>query len=109
MIFSDNAQSLLEALSDAGFGTASLTEAKEILSNEITIFKYLLRIDVQTSTPGLDFKEAWKRRKTAEYQGQNFYIVSLEYLFVSKRAAGRDIDLEDVRLLELPDENEIKA
>jgi len=44
LIFSDNAQSLLEALSDAGFGTASLTEAKEILSNEITIFKYLLRI-----------------------------------------------------------------
>jgi len=60
-------------------------------------------------TPGLDFKEAWKRRKTAEYQGQNFYIVSLEYLLVSKRAAGRDIDLEDVRLLELPDENETKA
>lgn len=106
---SDNARSLLEALLDAGFGTASLTDAKEILSNEITIFKDRVRVDVQISTPGLDFKEAWKRRKTAEYQGQTFYIVSLEDLLASKRAAGRDIDLEDVRLLELPDDNETKA
>jgi len=99
---SDNARNLLEALLDAGFGTAALTDAEEILSNEITIFKDRVRIDVQTSTPGLDFKEAWKRRNTVEYQGQTFYVVSLEDLIASKRAAGRDIDLEDVRLLELP-------
>jgi hypothetical protein len=39
-----------------------------------------------------------------EYQGQAFYVVSREDLISSKRAAGRDVDLEDVRLLELPDE-----
>lgn len=105
----DNARSLLEALLDAGFGTAALADAEEILSNEITIFKDRVRIDVQTSTPGLNFKEAWKRRKTLEYQGQAFYVVSLEDLLASKRAAGRDIDLEDVRLLELSDDNETKA
>ncbi|MBN1380448.1 MAG: hypothetical protein JXA41_02110 [Deltaproteobacteria bacterium] len=37
-----------------------------------------------------------------EYQGQLFYIVSREDLIASKRAAGRDVDLEDVRLLEIP-------
>ena len=100
----DNARNLLRALLDIGFGTAALTDAEDILSNEITIFKDRVRIDVQTSTPGLDFKEAWKRRKTAEYQGQIFYIASLEDLLASKRAAGRDIDLEDVRLLELSDD-----
>jgi len=105
----DNARNLLDALLDAGLGTASLTDAEEILSNEITIFKDRVRIDVQTSMPGLDFGEAWKRRKTAEYQGQTFYIVSLEDLLASKRAAGRDIDLEDVRLLELSDDNKRKA
>lgn len=105
----DNARSLLEAFLDAGFGTAALTDAEEILSNEITIFKDRVRIDVQTSTPGLDFREAWKRRKTAEYQGQIFYVVSLEDLLASKRAAGRNIDLEDVRLLELSDDEETKA
>jgi hypothetical protein len=101
-----NARNLLEALLDAGFGTAALTDAEDILSNEITIFKDRVRIDVQTSTPGLDFEEAWKRRKTAEYQGQIFYVVSLEDLLASKKAAGRAIDLEDVRLLELSDDEE---
>ncbi len=99
----DNARNLLEALLDARFGTASLTDTEELLSNEITIFKDRVRIDVQTSTPGLEFKEAWKRRKVVEYQGQTFYIASLEDLIASKKAAGRDIDLEDVRLLELSD------
>ena len=75
----------------------------EILSNEITIFKDRVRIDVGTSTPGLRFQVAWKRRKTMEYRGQAIYVASREDLISSKRAAGRDVDLENVRLLELPD------
>ena len=100
----ENACRLLDALLEAGMGTATLTNANEILSNEITIFKDRVRIDVQTSTPGLSFQEAWKRRKSMEYQGQVFYVVSSEDLITSKRAAGREVDLEDVRLLELPDD-----
>jgi hypothetical protein len=38
-----------------------------------------------------------------EYKGQSFYVVSLEDLISSKKAAGRDVDLEAVRLLELSD------
>jgi hypothetical protein len=98
----ENTRRLLDALLDAGMGTASLTNVDEILSNEITIFKDRVRIDVKTSTPGLRFKDAWKRRKTMEYQGQLFYVASREDLISSKRATGRDVDLEDVRLLELP-------
>ncbi len=100
----ENIQPLLDALLDAGIGTASLTNVDEILSNEITIFKDRVRIDVQTSTPGLSFQDAWKRRKTMEYQGQVFYVVSLYDLISSKRATGREVDLEDVRLLELADD-----
>ncbi|MBE9580693.1 MAG: hypothetical protein IMF18_03635 [Proteobacteria bacterium] len=70
----ENIQPLLDALLDAGIGTASLTNVEEILSNEITIFKDRVRIDVQTSTPGLSFQDAWKRRKTMEYHGQVFYL-----------------------------------
>ena len=101
----ENTQHLLDALSDAGMGTASLTNVDEILSNEITIFKDRVRIDVQTSTPGLRFQDAWSRRKTMEYRGQPFYVVSREDLIISKKAAGRDVDLEDARLLELPIED----
>jgi hypothetical protein len=35
------------------------------------------------------------------YKGQEFYVVSKADLIASKRAAGREQDLEDVRLLEL--------
>jgi hypothetical protein len=35
------------------------------------------------------------------YRGQEFFILSRQDLLASKRAAGRDIDLEDARLLEL--------
>ena len=35
----DNAQRLLDSLLDAGLGTASLTNVKQLLSNEITVFK----------------------------------------------------------------------
>ena len=99
-----NAQRLIDAFIDAELGTASLTNADEILANEITIFKDRVRIDVQISTPGLEFERAWQKKQSMEYQGQTFYVVSLEDLIKSKRAAGRDVDLEDARLLELPDD-----
>jgi hypothetical protein len=98
----ENTQRLLEALLEAGIGTASLTNVNEILSNEITIFKDRVRIDVQTSTPGLSFQDAWAHRNTLEYHGQSFYIASREDLISSKKAVGRSVDLDDVRLLELP-------
>lgn len=99
----DNARRLLNALLDAGLGTASLTSVDDLLNNEITVFKDRVRIDVQTSTPGISFQEAWKNRLSLSYHDQEFFILSREDLISSKRAAGRDVDLEDVRLLELPE------
>ena len=100
----DNAKQLLDALLDAGMGTASLTNVEDLLSNEITVFKDWVRIDVLTTAPGIDFQEAWKRRETMMYQGQTFSVVSKKDLISSKKALGRDVDLEDVRLLELPED-----
>ena len=99
----ENAGRLLDALKNAGLATALLTNVKELLANEITVFEDKVRIDVQTSTPGLVFENAWNRRETMDYQKQKFYVVSKDDLISSKRAAGRKVDLEDVRLLELSD------
>lgn len=99
-----NVRRLLRAMKEAGLATASLTAPQEILANEITVFEDRVRIDVQTATPGLEFREAWKRRETMNYQGQDFYVVCKDDLISSKRASGREVDLEDVRLLQLPDE-----
>ncbi len=100
----DNAERLLEAMIEAWLGTATLIDAQGLLAQEITIFQDRVRIDVQTKTPGLEFETAWQHKETMVYQNRSFYVLSREDLIASKRAAGRPIDLEDVRLLELEDE-----
>lgn len=96
----DNVKRLLDALLEAQLGTAALTTPENVLANEITVFNDRVRIDVQTSTPGLIFEEAWQKRVTMNYRGQTFYVVSVQDLIASKRAAGRAVDLEDIKMLE---------
>jgi len=99
-----NARRLLEALSSAGLATASLTTPQSLLDNEITIFNDVVRIDVLTVAPGVGFDEAWSRRERMAYQGQSFEVISKADLIASKRASGRNVDLEDARLLDEPEE-----
>ena len=82
----ENARKLLDALLEAKFGTASLVTADELLANEITVFKDRVRIDVQTSTPGLDFQEAWNRRVAMIYQAQSFFVASKADLIATNTA-----------------------
>lgn len=96
-----NAKNVLAALRDAGFGTAELTTPERILKMEITIFNDWVPVDVQSRTPGLRFETAWKNRDTRKIQGVAIPFISRADLIRSKRAAGRPIDLEDVRLLTL--------
>ncbi len=96
----NNVRKLLDAFLEAGLGTAALIEPQTLLANEITIFKDRLRIDVQTRTPGLEFQEAWRRRTIMTYNGGEFFVVCKEDLVRSKEAAGREIDLADIRLLD---------
>ena len=79
----------------------SSSSADEVVSTEITIFTDRVRLDVLTSTPGVVFDEAWERRVTMSYMAQEFYVISLDDLIKSKTASGRDVDLEDVRILGL--------
>ena len=100
----ENAKNLLNALLDAKLGTADLTTVEKLLESEITIFEDRVRIDVQTSTPGIQFDEAWKNREIMTYRGQTFSVLSRDDLISSKLAAGRSVDLEDVRILQLTDD-----
>ncbi len=95
----DNARRLLEALVDIGMGTASLTTPEEVVANVITIFKDRLRLDVQTSTPGITFAQVWERRERLPFHGQLANVLCKADLIASKLAAGRKVDLEDVQSL----------
>ena len=94
-----NTKRLLAALEEAGLGTAALTTPEEVLANEITVFKDRVRIDVLTSAPGISFDAAWPGRQVMRYREREFFVVSRDDLIASKRAAGRDVDLEDLRAL----------
>ncbi len=96
----DNSARLLAALAEAGLDTAALISPAEVLANEITIFNDLIRIDVQIWTPGLDFAGAWARREDRTYRGQVLSLVCRQDLIAAKKAAGRPVDLADVRQLE---------
>lgn len=97
----ENARRLLDAFLDSSLGTALLTTPEDVAAREITIFNDRVRIDVQTRTPGLDFGAAWERREVMTYRGVDLFVVSKADLIASKLAAGRPLDLEDVRLLSL--------
>jgi len=92
---------LLAALLNAGMGTAAMVTPGDLQAHEVTVFNDRVRVDVQTSTPGIDFASAWRRRESMPYGGQALPVLSRQDLISSKRAAGRAIDLEDVRMLEL--------
>lgn len=102
----ENAGRLLEALLEAGMGTAALTTPEAVLANEITVFNDRVRLDVQTSTPGISFAEAWRNRLAVSFEGEEICVLSKADLVRSKRAAGRPVDMEDVRLLEMPDDEQ---
>ena len=95
----ENARKLLDALLDANLGTAELISPEELLANEITVFSDLVRIDVQTATPGVTFAEVWPERVEMHYQGNKVNVLALPDLIASKRASGRPVDLQDAELL----------
>lgn len=99
----ENARRLLDAFDEAGLGTASLTTAEQLLAEEITVFRDVIRIDVQTRTHGISFSEAWRERVIRVHDGEEVPVISREHLIRSKKASGRPRDLEDARILEATD------
>lgn len=95
-----NLDRVLKGLRDAGMGTAHLTTPERVLAKEITIFDDWVQVDIQTRTPELRFAMAWKNRKRQLFRGVVVPFVSRVDLMRSKRAAGRDRDLQDVKVLE---------
>lgn len=96
----ENAEKILKVLEHLGFGTAHLTTAREIATTEVTILKDYLRIDLLTKVKGLEFDEAYKRKEVLQLENVPVFVLNLDDLIRSKKAAGRPGDLEDVAHLE---------
>lgn len=57
------------------------------------------RIDILKKIPGLEFKDAFKNKKTFPLNNIQANFISLEDLITAKKAAGRPQDLADVHKL----------
>ncbi|MFH1874787.1 MAG: DUF6036 family nucleotidyltransferase [Pseudomonadota bacterium] len=95
----ENAKRLLEALKQFGFGTAELTSPDEIIANEITIFKDFLRLDVLTKLKLFSFEEVFSNHEVIEAEHILIPLISNKDLIEEKKAAGRNIDQEDLKVL----------
>jgi hypothetical protein len=58
------------------------------------------RVDILTSISGVDFEDAWLRKKEAEFGDIRTFFISLSDLLANKRATGRTTDLADCERLE---------
>ena len=58
------------------------------------------RIDLLTQISGVSFADAWRSRVEIEIQNRSVGFLGRETLLANKRAAARDKDLVDVKLLE---------
>jgi hypothetical protein len=94
----ENAAALLAALRETGPGTAHLVEPRGLLEMKITIFEDMLRVDVQTRTLGLEFGEAWERRRVAILEGVPVNLVSLPDLIATREAAGQAVNRQDLAI-----------
>lgn len=93
----DNAQRILAALTDFGFGSLGLTVADFVRPDSIVQLGYPPhRIDILTTIDGVDFDDAWERRTTIELDGLSVDFIGRDDLIANKLASGRPQDLADV-------------
>ncbi len=98
-----NAARVMEALRAFGTPIEAHGVSQEDFSREGTVYQIGLpprRIDILTAISGVSFDEAWRDHITAELDGIGLPIIGRAALLANKKAAARDKDLLDVRLLE---------
>lgn len=96
----DNAQRILQALDDFGFGSLGLTiEDLTTPGNIIQLGHPPSRIDFLNSLKKVSFEEAWAHRVQGYFSGQKVFYIGLEDLIRNKQAVGRPRDRDDVAAL----------
>ena len=97
----DNADKIIAALDQFGFGSLDLQSEDFIEPDKIIQLGYPPnRIDLITSLPGVDFNQCFSQRVEIEIDGVQVNFIDLENLKKNKRASNRAQDLADLENLE---------
>lgn len=96
-----NAQKIIQALDEFGFGDLELSEEDFLKEGRIIQLGYEpVRIDLLTSIAGCSFKEIWDHKKLGDYGDEKVNFIGKAELIKSKKASGRKQDEADVELLQ---------
>jgi len=96
----DNAERLLIALDEFGFGSLNLTvEDFSTQGNIIQLGYEPVRIDIMTSIKGMEFAEVWRNRIQGPYGKQTVNYIDCQNLIRSKKLSNRAQDKADLELL----------
>ncbi|MCX6902440.1 MAG: hypothetical protein NTW03_02940 [Verrucomicrobia bacterium] len=92
-----NADKLVSALTDFGFGVPDLS--RDLFLQEAHVIRMGVapnRIEIQTGIDGIQFDDCYPKRVTAEIDGVRVSLISLQDLKANKKASGRNKDLADL-------------
>jgi hypothetical protein len=96
----ENAQKILSALTDFGFGSLNLTaEDFQNADSVVQLGVPPVRIDILTSLTGVAWEEADKGKKEGLYGDLLVHFLGKEQYIANKRAIGRKKDLADLESL----------
>jgi hypothetical protein len=96
----ENAQKILSALADFGFGSLNLTiNDFQNPDSVVQLGVPPVRIDIITSITGVTWEEANKGKREGLYGNVPVCFLGLEQYIINKRATGRKKDLADLESL----------
>jgi predicted nucleotidyltransferase len=97
----ENLEAVAKALAQFGAPAAILDTLRGLGPDE---FLYLgaapVRVDILRRVDGVSFSEAYARRETVQWDGVPVSVIGFDDLVAAKKAAGRDRDRRDLKLLE---------
>ncbi|MBN1930777.1 MAG: hypothetical protein JW786_04120 [Desulfobacterales bacterium] len=97
----ENADNVIKALEEFGFGSLGLKSEDFLESDQIIQLGYPPnRIDILTTLKEIKFEDCYKARVEIDIQGIRINFIDIENLKQNKRATGRPQDLADAENLE---------
>ena len=97
---SKNAQRVLSALDEFGFGSIGLAvEDFENSDRVVQLGVPPVRIDIMTSLSGVSWEEVYSNSEEGEYGGVPVKYIGQKQFILNKRATGRQRDLADLEAL----------
>ena len=97
----ENTDKLMAVMEAFGFGSAGIKREDFLqVDHVIQLGREPNRIDILTGISGVTFDEAWANREQGKIVDAAVFVISRDLLIKNKRAANRDKDQGDIKLLE---------